>query len=94
MEENIISAAQLVADETCGLIKELIECEEGHELDAIEKRFTETDIAMAVLAGAINACGLAELMDPTFVKNAAITIAKKLNLFLPPEEDEEDEGDE
>lgn len=93
MEEKTITAAQLVAEETCGLIKELIECEEGHRLDAIEKRFTETDIAMAVLAGAINACGLAEFMDPTFVKNAAITIAKKLNIFLP-DEDMEDEDDE
>lgn len=89
-----ISAAQLVADEICGSIKELIEADEdGHELDAIEKRFTEADIAMAVLAGAIKACGLAELIDPTFVGNAAITIAKKLG-FFPPNGDMEDDEEE
>ncbi len=77
-----VAAAQLVADELVSSIKTLIEVNENefHELND-EKRFDETDIAMAFIGGVIKASTLGEMLTPHFVGKVAIKVSEKLGFF-------------
>ena len=77
-----VAAAQSVADELVLSIKTLIEVNENefHELND-EKRFDETDIAMAFIGGVIKASTLGEMLTPHFVGKVAIKVSEKLGFF-------------
>ena len=77
-----VNYAQSVADELVSSIKKLIEVNENefHELND-EKRFNETDIAMAFICGVIKASTLSDMTTPQFVGKVAINIGVKLGFF-------------
>ncbi|QAY32536.1 hypothetical protein ESN35_03170 [Bifidobacterium pullorum subsp. gallinarum] len=77
-----VNAAQSVADELVSSIKTLIEVNENefHELTD-DKRFDETDIAMAFICGVIKASTLGEMLTPQFVGKVAIKVSEKLGFF-------------
>lgn len=77
-----VNYAQSVADELVSSIKTLIEVNENefHELND-EKRFDETDIAMAFIAGVIKASTLGEMLTPHFVGKVAIKVSEKVGFF-------------
>lgn len=77
-----VNAAQLVADELTSSIKNLIEVDESayHELTE-EKRFDETDITIAFLAGVIKASTLGDMLTPRCVGQISIKISQQLGFF-------------
>lgn len=84
-----VNYAQSVADELVSSIKTLIEVNENefHELTD-EKRFDETDIAMAFIGGVIKASTLGEMLTPHFVGKVAIRVSEKLG-FVSYEAEEQ-----
>lgn len=92
--ERTTSSAQIIAAEVTGLMKDLMGIEHGRALDREEKRFTEADVAMGMLAGAITACQLSVLMGPTPVRDVTARIAGNLGLLPPNMDGEDDDNDD